>query len=285
MHLYQKRRFDAVAGMLLLATTAGFPLSAAELVFPQDVFRPHFFVDVTQPPYRADKTGREDATAKLRQAIVDLYHEGQPAMRQKTLYFPRGTYRISDTLDALAMKKDGTLGKVHRLLWIGQSRDGTVLKLDDNLPAFQDATKPKGMIKTESIGNNGNDAYNNRIWNLTLDVGAGNAGAAGIDYLASNNGSIRDVRIKAAPGSGAAGLLMTRAWPGPAFVKNLAVEGFEYGVHISRLEYSMTFEHVLLRNQRKAGFLNEGNAVFIRDMNSVNTVPACKARAKAAWWF
>ena len=277
MPISLNRRFGL---LLFLAAAAAFRLSAAELVFPKDVFRPNYFVDVTKPPYNIDNTGREDVTAKLRQAIVDIYNDGQPAMRQKTLYFPNGTYRISDTLDALVTKKDGTPGKVHRLLWIGQNRDKTILKLDNKLPQFQDANKPAGMIKTESIGNNGNDAYNNCIWNMTLDVGAGNPGAAGIDYLANNNGSICDVLIKASPGSGAAGLLMTRSWPGPSFVKNLEVDGFDYGVQLSRMEYSMTFEHVVLRNQRKAGFFNDGNAAFIRDMNSVNTVPAVQSTGK-----
>ena len=250
---------------------------AAELVFPPDVFRPHYFVDVTKPPYNVDKTGRDDVTVKLREAMVDIYNEGLPAMRQKTLYFPNGTYRISDTLDAVVKKKDGSDGIVHRLLWIGQSRDGTILKLDNHLPAFQDARKPKGMIKTESIGKNGYDGYNNCVWNMTLDVGAGNPGAAGIDYLANNNGSIYDVRIRAAEGSGAVGLLMARAYPGPGFVKNLEVDGFDYGIRISHLEYSMTFEHLALCEQRKAGFLNEGNGVFIRDMKSVNKVAAIQS--------
>ena len=269
--------------ILIIAAACALPisiLSAAEMVFPPDVFRPHYFVDVTKAPYSVDNTGKDDVTEKLRQAIVDIYNEGQPAMRQKTLYFPNGTYRISDTLDTVAMQKNGKLGAVHRLLWIGQSRDGTILKLDDNLPTFQDPTKPKGMIKTESIGTNGNDAYNNCIWNMTLDVGAGNPGAAGIDYLANNNGSIYDVCIKAPEGSGAAGLLMTRAWPGPAFVKNLEVDGFDYGVHLARFEYSITFEHLVLHNQRKAGFLNDGNLASIRDLDSVNKVPALQNSGK-----
>jgi len=37
---------------------------------------------------------------------------------------------------------------------------------------------------------------------------------------------------------------------------------------------------MLLRGQRKAGFLNEGNGVFIRDMDSVNTVPAIQSTGK-----
>ena len=250
------------------------PLSAAELIFPDDVFRPYYFVDVTKPPYNIDNTGKTDVTEQLRAAIVDIFHGGQPALRQKTLYFPNGTYRISDPLDTIAPDKSGKPTHVHRLIWMGQSRDKTIIKLDDHSPAFQDPTKPQGMIKTESIGNNGNDAYQNSIWNMTLDVGAGNPGAAGIDYLSSNNGEIHDVLIRAADGSGFAGLMMTRMWPGPAFVKNVEVDGFNYGIDLTRMEYSITFEHIVLKNQREAGFTNTDNGAFIRDLESTNTVPA-----------
>ena len=270
------RRALALAALALSLGAA----RAGERVYPDDVFRPYAFVDVTKPPYSVDNTGKEDVTEKLRQAMTDIYHLGQPAFRLKTLYFPNGTYRISDTLDAMAPNKDGKLAAVHRLLWIGQSRDGTILKLDDNLPAFQDAAKPKGMIRTESIGTNGNDAYDNCVANMTFDVGAGNPGAAGIDYLANNNGWLRDVLIKAAPGSGAVGLLMTRPWPGPDYVRGLEVDGFDYGIRLSRMEYSITFEHIVLRGQRKAGLHNEDNGAFIRDLESVNAVPAVENASK-----
>ena len=262
---------------MLLAGFASIPLSAGhagELVFPDDVFRPYYFVDVTKPPYSIDNTGATDVTQQLRAAMVDIWHGGFPALRQKTLYFPNGTYRISDTLDTVGPDKVGKMIAIHRLLWMGQSRDKTIIKLDDHLPAFQDPKKPKGMIKTESIGVHGNDAYQNSFINLTLDVGAGNPGASGIDYLSSNNGEMHDVTIRAPEGSGFAGLMMVRAWPGPAFVKNLEVDGFQIGVLLTHMEYSFTFEHLTLKNQREAGLENLDNGAFIRDLQSTNTVPA-----------
>jgi hypothetical protein len=264
----------SLSGILGILGVFTLPLHATELVYPDDVFRPYYFVDVTKPPYNIDNTGKTDVTEQLRHAIVDIYHGGFPALRQKTLYFPNGTYRISDTLDTIAPNAAGKILAVHRLLWIGQSRDKTIIKLDDNLPAFQDTKKPRAMIKTESIGAHGNDAYDNAIINMTLDVGAGNPGAAGIDYLVSNTGEMHDVCIRAAPGSGFAGLLMNRQWPGPAFVKNLEVDGFNYGVELTKMEYSITFEHIVLKNQREAGFINIDNAASIRDLQSTNTVPA-----------
>lgn len=80
----------------------------------------------------------------------------------------------------------------------------------------------------------GNEAYGSYIEDLTVETGSGNAGAVGIDFLANNAGAIRNVRIK---GSGHAGLSVARKWVGPCLVKNLAVEGFEYGIKASHQEY------------------------------------------------
>ena len=271
------RRSLSVRSLLLLACLSSalfLPTRAGELVFPDDVFRPYYFVDVTKAPYSIDNTGQEDVTGKIRAAIQDIWHGGFPALRVKTLYFPNGTYRISGTLDDIAKDKTGKMVAVHRFVWMGQSRDKTIFKLDDHAPAFQDPTKPQAMIQTESIGVHGNDAYNNDIFNLTLDTGAGNPGAIGICYLANNNGEIRDVTIKAADGSGFAGLQMCKGWPGPAFVKNVEVDGFNYGVQMAKMEYSTTFEHLTLKNQREAGFYNLDNLANIRDLQSTNSVPA-----------
>jgi hypothetical protein len=53
-------------------------------------------IDVTQPPYRADKTGAADATAALQQAIDDAAraHDGP------VVYLPAGRYKVSRTLIA-----------------------------------------------------------------------------------------------------------------------------------------------------------------------------------------
>ena len=74
----------------------------------------------------------------------------------------------------------------------------------------------------------GNDAYENFVENLTIDVGAGNPGAIGIDYLANNIGAIRDVRVTAPPGSGAIGISMQRKWPGPALLQRVDGAGLRH---------------------------------------------------------
>lgn len=67
-------------------------LFASDKTFPQGVV-----VDVTQAPYSMDNTGKEDVTATLQRAI----QENRGLDRPTTLYFPKGTYLVSDTLRTL----------------------------------------------------------------------------------------------------------------------------------------------------------------------------------------
>ena len=112
----------------------------------------------------------------------------------------------------------------------------------------------------------GNDAYENFVENLTIDVGAGNPGAVGIDYLANNIGAIRNVRVTAPSGSGAVGISMQRKWPGPALLQHVDIHGFATGIAVANTEYGVTLEHVHLDGQRDAGLVNDGNAVSAADL-------------------
>jgi hypothetical protein len=113
----------------------------------------------------------------------------------------------------------------------------------------------------------GNDAYMNFVEDLTVDVGAGNPGAVGIDYLANNIGAVRNVTLHAPAGSGAIGLSMMRKWPGPALIQDVAIDGFAVGTATAQTEYGLTFEHVRLQGQGKIGLRNDQNALAIRDLH------------------
>jgi hypothetical protein len=75
---------------------------------------------------------------------------------------------------------------------------------------------------------------------------------------------------------------LDKPWPGPGLIKNLSVDGFDIGIFITHDQYSMTFEHITLANQRKVGFINSWNSVAIRDLKSMNRVPAIENRGKMA---
>lgn len=248
-------------------------LRAQELDYPSDVFdtsthEGHCLNMGTYPG--VDPTGATDSTAGIQSAINYMNVEDAGGVpRQKTLYFPNGTYLISGTLDAL----DSTGTAVYRLHFVGQSEAGVTIKLGSAVTGFTSASNPKAMIKTESDGSSGNEAFDNSVWNMTIDTGSNNPGAIGIDFLGNNCASVRNVTIKAAAGSGYAGLSMVRAYPGPCMIENVAITGFAYGVLVGHAEYSATFEGLTLTNQTNTGLTNEGNAVFIRSLASSNSNP------------
>ena len=253
-------------GITLSSFGQGFP-NPSGAGYPSDVFYASHMIDVSTYA-NVDPTGATDSTAGIQQAISDLYGVSTDAPRQKTLYFPNGTYLISNTLDAVS----GT-NTVYRLVMIGQSKSGVTIKLQNNATGFGSPGSPKAMIKTESDGTIGYDGFDNGVWNMTLDSGTGNSGAVGIDYLANNTGAIRNVKIQTS-GTSYAGIIMTRAYPGPCLIKDLEVDGFQTGVSIGQLEYSVTIEGLTLKNQTAVGLNNNGNAVAIRNMSSSNAVPA-----------
>jgi hypothetical protein len=167
------------------------------------------------------------------------------------------------------------------MMLIGQSVSDTVIKLADGAPAFADAGSPRGVVMSSAKlldGNatsggkdytnkgEGNGAYENFIENLTIDVGHGNPGAIGIDYLANNIGAIRDVHVTAPSGSGAIGIALQRKWPGPALLQGVGVSGFETGIAVASAEYGVTLDHVRLSGQRRVGLANDGNAVAAADL-------------------
>jgi len=234
-------------------------------------------VDVTAAPYQADPTGQRDATAAIQRAIDDLTARGVAAFAdRRILYLPNGTYRLSASLRFNNDRDEhGSEGGGPCIL--GETRDGVVLKLDDNLPDFQDADNPEPVISTINAGKWGNVAFMLSAMNFTIDIGAGNPGASGIRYIASNQGTLRDITIRTSDPqrAGYAGVdMFTASIPGPALVKRLRVEGFDYGVRIGSPHYTMTLEHIELVGQRVAGIHNHQHSLAIRKLESDNDVPA-----------
>ncbi len=224
--------------------------------------------------YGARGDGVHDDTAALTAAIDAAGTDTRAAFwRSRPVYLPEGTYIVSDTI--VRRYADGRFasGMVLR----GQSRARTIIRLRDHAPGFADAAASRPVIMTTSKlldlpsgrdyrgQGEGNDAYDNMIEDLTIDVGL-NPGAIGIDYLANNLGAIRNVTVTAPPSSGAVGISMRRKWPGPALLERVEVRGFEVGVSIARTEYGMTLDHVRLRGQRRAGLVNDANVVSAADL-------------------
>ncbi|NMG05399.1 DUF4347 domain-containing protein [Brasilonema sp. UFV-L1] len=213
--------------------------------------RPNDGIDDTAAIQRALDDGRVDANGN---SIHDDYF-GRP----KALHFKDGTYDVSDTLNWIG--SGVTLQ--------GEGSGATVIKLRDYASGFDNSAAPKAVIQTPD----GNTSFRQNIHNLSVDTGIGNAGSIGIDYISSNVGSMKDVTIKSRDGKGFAGLAMDRQWPGPCLIKNVQIEGFDYGIRLTPTEYGPTFENITLKNQNIAGIRNENGTLTIRGLNSTNSVP------------
>jgi hypothetical protein len=183
-----------------------------------------------------------------------------PFLSKIVVYLPAGTYLISDSirLPSTYFDKD--------VVFLGQDSANTIIKLMDNAPNFQDINNLRPMIRTRG----GNQAFGMYFKNLTINTGSGNPGAIGIDYVTSNYGAIEHVRIVSPDGNGFAGISMEQQWPGPGLIKNVTVDGHKYGIRVTQCEYSMTMEHIILRNQTVAGITNNCNTLAIRKLTTVN---------------
>jgi Pectate lyase superfamily protein len=237
-------------------------LSTATLEFPAGFMK-------SVKDYGAKGDGVTDDTAAIQAALSDgrLNPDGTPKYppadlngRPKALYFPAGTYLVSNTL-----KWVGCCVALQ-----GQGPAKTIIKLKSSSGGFSNPAQPKPVVQTE----NGNESFRQNIHDLQILVGSGNPGGVALDYISNNSGVVENVRLKSEDGAGVSGLELTRNWPGPNMFKNLEIDGFDYGIRVGFIEYSQTYENILLKNQRVAGIKNDGAVMAIRNLQSRNSVPA-----------
>ncbi|GAB4233208.1 MAG: hypothetical protein Kow0049_16520 [Stanieria sp.] len=225
------------------------------------------FVNVRD--YGAQGNGFTDDTEAIRQAVQENLTQ------HRTLFFPSGTYLVSDTIDWKG--KNGIFGAF--LTWQGEGIGKTIIKLKNHTPGFDNPQQPKPITRSGSIGvgdnGAGNRAHNNYIFDMTFDVGKGNLGAIGIDFNASNTGAIENVAIISRDGKGAIGLNLTRE-VGPCLIQNLTIKGFDIGIHGGSALYNVVLENIRLEHQNQVGIENKDFVLAIRKLTSINSVPAIR---------
>ena len=225
------------------------------------------------PALNATPNDGLDDTAALQAAIESALGGNWRYAKPRMVYLPTGQYDVSDTLVSRLADHSWSDGWRAGMVLVGESQTGTVLHLMDTATGFDSASSPKAVIKTGSEGFSSNEggggpqAFRHQIINLTVDVG-NHSGAIGIDYQASNRGTIEDVTII---GEGLDGLRMTRH-NGPALVKNLTVNGFDYGIRVDGAQYGTTFENITVQNQDVVGLASNQHPLFIRGFVSDNSV-------------
>lgn len=236
-----------------------FPAHGSDIItFPTD----GGVLDVTASEFGAVPNDAIDDTAAI-QAALEKHPNGN-----RIVYLPPGEYLVSDTL-----KWGGThSGNAQkRTILQGAGEGQTSIRLPNSSPGFG-AGESKALIWT---GRKPAQRFRNAVRDLTVDVGGGNPGAIGIMFNASNQGCIRNVTIRAEEDSGKVGLDLGHTDEiGPLLVRHLTVEGFEVGISTKWPVNSNTFEHITLRGQRKFGWWNYHQMIFVRGLVSENSVPA-----------
>ncbi|MDP3072596.1 MAG: glycosyl hydrolase family 28-related protein [Opitutaceae bacterium] len=151
-------------------------------------------VDVTATPFRADQTGRKDATRAI-QAAVNFARD-----HQMVCFFPAGTYRVSDTIECIQNPSRQGGGMFWPCVLQG-SRRGVRPKivLTARSPGFDDPAQRKRVISIWARGagreapvtaEQANILFNSMFLNLDITVEEGNSGAVAL-------------RMEGAQGSGA----------------------------------------------------------------------------------
>jgi len=225
--------------LLLFGLTLGPTAQAENIVFPDDVS-----INVKNAPYNAKGDGVADDTAALQQALMD-------GCGRKVVYLPNGTYRVKETL------RFHCLGPTV----FGQSRDGTVLRLENDAAGFGDPNHPKPFILSMTItGQISADQFFRKLKHFTVDTG-NNPGAIGVRMYSNNEGILQHVRVK---GNGAGKIGVDLGWMdqnGPMLMRDCVVDGFDTGVRTAAWVNSQTLCNVALTNCRTYG-LDVGMQVF-----------------------
>ncbi len=240
-------QLEGVAAADLSANDFAFPDGTPVNVDPDAIVMPDFatIIDVADFGIIADD-GIDDTAAI--QAMLDTTD-------RSTYFFSDGVYDISDTI----IIPDGRGTSVPSFVTLqGESEDGTVFKLADGLDH-------QGPI----FGSEGNvaQAFNNRVRDLTFDIGTGNPNATGLQFAGNNQSTVKDVTIRSEDG-GSVGLdLASQSQFGPALIEDVTVEGFDIGISMAIQVNSVTLEDIDLIGQETGIVSTLAHVAFLRGID------------------
>lgn len=214
--------------------------------------------------YGAVPDDEGDDTAAI-QAALDAFPSGN-----RIVFLPPGVYLLSDTLRWPT--GDGVTNHHRRTILQGAGEGHSILRLPEATEGFEDPAKPRALIWT---GGAPAQRFRNAVRDLRIEIGPRNPGAIGLQFNTSGQGGLRRVSIHAAEGSGRIGLDLGYCDEiGPLLAQRLTIEGFEFGLVTKWPVNSATFDGIWLSGQRRLGWWNYHQMIFVRGLVSENRVPA-----------
>jgi hypothetical protein len=153
----------------------------------------------------------------------------------------------------------------------GEDPTTTTLRLADNATNLDGTPFSGAIVRWES---GVEQFFRTAVRDITFDVGVGNPQADGLKFHGNNQSVVANVRFVGGGGSGDVALdLVHTAAIGPILVRDITVDGFAVGIHSGWQNASRTFSHIVLRNQRTFGWVNEAaSTIWIDDLYSENAV-------------
>ncbi|MDO9063548.1 MAG: glycosyl hydrolase family 28-related protein [Microbacterium sp.] len=227
--------------------------------------------------------GTTDDTAALVAAIdtIERAVRDEPDLHvtsQRILYFPAGVYLVSDTLvysfDYFAQSVGSGIEGHAFLRLRGESQADSIIRLTDGTSGFEAGTD-RPLLAFGRAGLERPDPFNNTIGsnfveNLTLDVGAGNAGATGLVMAGSNNAAVRNVTIRSSDPLRAGAIGLDVRVGGTQFLaSNLRIEGFAVGMrNAGSRSTSIAVECMSLVDQTEAAIVASDGSSSLRHITT-----------------
>ncbi len=189
----------------------------------------------------------------------------------KIIYFPRGTYLVSDTVtytieNLYAPQAPWYKCELCRNIHIlGEDKEKTIIRLADNAKGFEKGNKkPVLSFNRASVQDKEttNCAQMNTLEDITIDCGCGNGGAIGVLYASSNCGRIENVDVKA--DGGLYGIDFD--YGSEATVADVRIFGFDYGMRAGHTS-PLAIDNIDLSANRLAGMLTKDANVVCRNVN------------------
>ena len=269
---YAPHRLTTLSSTRSIASTLVAAMSAGCLAQAQNFIPPPAANIASVQDFGAIANDNGDDTAAFQAALNALVNTS------RTLYVPDGVYNFSDRLNW------GGVGLGGFFTMQGQSKAGTILRLNASAAGFGNTNAPKAFIDAYE-GNTANQ-FRTYLRDLTIEVGANNPGAIGLEFQSNNTGRIENVTIRSLDPDrrGKTGLNQGFEFPGPLLIRNVTIEGFDTGYVGAPQEYSAVFENLTLRNQRELGIYVWRLPLQIRNLVSENSVPVLRSDSNPGAW-